>query len=211
MVFLYFWSFFKSIGYSGLISFILAALCMAPPRRYSRKAKKWILSNKLWHYLPQGAPTSPALSNFVCQELDSEIASLALKYGYRYTRYADDLTFSSKNNKKINLEFRSQLIKCIKKHGFQINRKKERYSKNYRPLKVTGIIINDDCLSLPRKWVRNLRAALYQFKLTLESGDFEEISVMQRKIEGYCSYATMVNKEKYKKYFEEFKKLKPQT
>ena len=201
-------SFYKSIGYSGVISFLLASLCTAPPRQYSRKTKTWVLSKKPLSFLPQGAPTSPALSNLVCNNLDSKISFLALKYEYRYTRYADDFTFSCEKSEKLDHKFRSQIFDCIKNYGFDINLKKERYSRNYKPLKVTGIIINEDCISLPRKWIRNLRAALFQFKALMKSGDIEEISLMQRKIEGYCSYATMVNREKYQKFLDDFTKIK---
>ncbi len=200
-------SFFKNIGYSGLISFILSLLCTVPPRYYSKKEKKWGLSFSSFHYLPQGAPTSPCLSNLVCAKMDKELSSISKKYGYRFSRYADDLTFSSETQNKINSEFRRKIFQCINRNGFEVNLKKEKYSKHFKPMKVTGLIIHDNHLTLPRRFIKNLRVALYQLRNLEFDMRMDEIYSEIKNIEGRCSYALMVNKDKYLKYYEDFKKI----
>ncbi|EPT37232.1 retron Ec67 family RNA-directed DNA polymerase/endonuclease [Streptococcus agalactiae] len=94
--------------------------------------------------LPQGAPTSPVISNLICQILDYKILSLCKKYRLTYTRYADDLTFSTNdNNFKDNYSnFLSELDKVVVRSGFEINSNKIRFQEfNYRQT-VTGLTVN---------------------------------------------------------------------
>ena len=85
---------FRHAGYHEQIATLLALLCTESPRQM-------VQQNGVTYYvalgdraLPQGAPTSPALSNIVCLNLDRRLTGLAGKIGLRYSRYADDLTFS---------------------------------------------------------------------------------------------------------------------
>lgn len=102
--------------------------------------------------LPQGAPTSPVISNLIAHIMDIKIVNLAKEYGFFYTRYADDLTFSTN---KINLSEEivsidehhrvivgNKLIKIITKSGFFINNIKTRIQYNDSRQDVTGLIVN---------------------------------------------------------------------
>ncbi len=94
--------------------------------------------------LPQGAPTSPIITNYICSILDYKILSLAKKYHLDYTRYADDLTFST-NDKKFfdNFDaFFKSLDSIITKNGFKINGKKTRLVFKDSRQTVTGLIVN---------------------------------------------------------------------
>ncbi len=196
---------FKRIGYSGLISSLFASLCTIPPRSYNNKKNVWVLL-KPQNYLPQGASTSPWLSNLVCYDLDNELNSISKNYNYNCTRYADDITFSSVSEDAISQDFSKKIHKRIKKYGFRINLKKEHFSRTFKHRVVTGLNVHEDYLTLPKVWVRKLRAALHE----LEVKEFDD-QILQEKlknVEGRCSYAMMVNKEKYSHLFEEFKKLK---
>lgn len=108
--------------------------------------------------LPQGAPTSPVLTNIVCQRLDSKLVSFAKEHHCYYTRYADDLTFSS-DKIKFEQEFLKKLEEIIISEGFMINDKKTRIQKNTFRQEVTGVIVNKK-LNLCREYVRNIRAIL---------------------------------------------------
>lgn len=94
--------------------------------------------------LPQGAPTSPIITNLICQVLDQHLLRVARKYGLNYTRYADDLTFST--NRKDFLEYQEDFIAEIKRElkiaGFRMNEAKTRIQfKNSRQM-VTGLVVN---------------------------------------------------------------------
>ena len=85
---------FRKGGYGEQVATVLALLCTEAPRELLA------LDGQQYHVasgpraLPQGAPTSPALSNTICLRLDCRLSGLSQKLGFRYTRYADDLTFS---------------------------------------------------------------------------------------------------------------------
>lgn len=104
--------------------------------------------------LPQGAPTSPTLTNMVCQRLDRKLYKLAKENEANYTRYADDITFSS--NKTIFKEELKEIIeKIILDEGYKINRAKERLQNKGIHQEVTGIVVNKK-LNVNRKYIRDL-------------------------------------------------------
>lgn len=109
--------------------------------------------------LPQGAPTSPIITNLICRVLDIRLLNIAKKYKLDYTRYADDLTFST--NCKNFVEGYDDFIKKIKKEiersGFKINDKKTRLLyKNTRQI-VTGLVVNKK-LNVSQNYYRETRA-----------------------------------------------------
>lgn len=199
---------FKKVGYSGLVSCLLAKLCTVDPRHYDKNKQKFVVVKTKLPFLPQGSSTSPILSNLVCIDLDSDLNKIANKYSFKYSRYADDLTFSSEIENKLPKGFRKEIFEYIQTTGFQINIKKERYSRRFKPNVVTGIVINKDELSLPRNWVRNLRAAIHNLKYITFDKKNPELRFILRNIEGKCSYAQMVNKKKYSHFFYEFNNIK---
>ncbi|MGF2621143.1 retron Ec67 family RNA-directed DNA polymerase/endonuclease [Bacillus cereus] len=94
--------------------------------------------------LPQGAPTSPIITNLICNILDMRLLTVAKEFKLDYTRYADDLTFSTNDEKFVeNLEdFKTKAKKIINHSGFKINEKKTRLQyKNSRQV-VTGLVVN---------------------------------------------------------------------
>lgn len=116
--------------------------------------------------LPQGAPTSPVISNLICRKLDYQLAKISRKYDITYTRYADDLTFSTNNLKRISAEEIVRLAtQCVERNGFKVNKEKTKIMfKNQRQM-VTGILVNEG-LNLPKKQVDALRATLYNLEHT---------------------------------------------
>ena len=108
--------------------------------------------------LPQGAPTSPIITNIVSQRLDYKLVKLAKEYHCFYTRYADDITFSCDKN-RFKEEFMTKLDDFIKSEGFVINDKKTRTQKKAVRQEVTGITVNEK-LNLQRTYVKKVRAAL---------------------------------------------------
>jgi len=118
--------------------------------------------------LPQGAPTSPILSNYVCRKLDNELIDLAKKGRFNYTRYADDLTFSTNvlplpkelgtisDNQFI---ISDELTEIIENNGFKLNNEKVRYATKFNRQEVTGLIVNE-FVNVKRTYIRQVRAML---------------------------------------------------
>lgn len=94
--------------------------------------------------LPQGAPSSPIITNLICKILDFRILKLAKKYKLDYSRYADDLTFSTNNHLFLNEEtiFLKKLSEEVERAGFKINNNKTRLQFSSSRQEVTGLIVN---------------------------------------------------------------------
>ena len=112
--------------------------------------------------LPQGAPTSPTLTNIVCQEMDGQLAQLANKFDAVYTRYADDITFSCNTNIfGVNSEFSKELRRLVERDNhFIINKKKTRLQNQSYQQEVTGIVVNQK-VNIRKRYVKQLRMWLY--------------------------------------------------
>jgi S1-C subfamily serine protease len=134
--------------------------------------------------LPQGAPTSPVLSNIICKPLDRELSYLARSNRAFYTRYADDITFSfrTRNDNEIVAEKPSgyipseKLENIIVRHGFSINRGKTRFQTCKERQTVTGLKVNEK-LNVDRRYIRATRAMIH----ALDNG-VEVINEKYRKI-----------------------------
>lgn len=109
--------------------------------------------------LPQGAPTSPILSNLLCRKLDSRLFRWARENGYTYTRYADDLTFSTNQDQFLEGD-RAFIKEILSDEGFAVNSEKERLMPSHTRQMVTGLIVNEK-LNLPKEFLRGLRALLH--------------------------------------------------
>lgn len=108
--------------------------------------------------LPQGAPTSPILSNLLCRRLDSRLFKWARQNGYTYSRYADDLTFSTNNDSFPDRDI-AFIDDIIRDEGFEVNDDKRRLQPYYKRQMVTGLVVNEK-VNLPREKLRGLRALL---------------------------------------------------
>lgn len=140
------------------IANLLAGLCCMKESREDEKRNKTNV-----YVLPQGAPTSPIITNMICDKLDYYLSRLAKRFNMNYTRYADDITFSStrfvygKNGK-----FIQELHRIIKEQGFTINESKTRLQRKGTRQEVTGIIVSDK-LNVTQKYVRDIRNILYMW------------------------------------------------
>ena len=112
--------------------------------------------------LPMGAATSPVLSNFVCIDLDKRLRRIADNNKLNYSRFADDLTFSTDNtiSDKVITEIKIE----ISNHGFRINTDKFRLQRNTNKQSVTGIKVNKK-LNVERTYIRNIRAVLHDIEM----------------------------------------------
>lgn len=167
--------------------------------------------------LAVGAPTSPALSNAVFEGIDYDISIIADKYGFTYTRYADDLTFST-NMKNIDYEiFINDIVDLLGKRGFMINDKKTKiYFKNGKQ-EVTGLIVNNG-VKVKSKIKKEVRHHLYYCKkFGLKNHlknigdkygqDIESEILFLSYLEGKINFIKMVEREEGEKLEEQYNEI----
>lgn len=135
------------------IAYIIAGLCCMRVSRENGEHK---------YVLPQGSPASPTLTNLMCDKLDFLLGGLARRFHITYTRYADDITFSSTHNVfQKNSDFYIELNRIITDQKFNINPKKTRLCRIGARQEVTGLIVSKTKVNVPRKYIRDLRSILY--------------------------------------------------
>ena len=144
--------FFDSIRYSTVKDKVFPEEIYAEPLRI-------LLTMLCYHKdaLPQGAPSSPAITNIILYEFDEQLGQWCREHGIAYTRYCDDMTFSG--------DFEpSEVIRYVrlelKKMGFLLNEQKTRIQRPGQQQTVTGIVVNEK-LSIPADYRRKLRQELY--------------------------------------------------
>jgi retron-type reverse transcriptase len=159
---------FRKAGYREQIATLLALLCTEAPRAIVPHEGKDYYVALGPRCLPQGAPTSPALTNTLCLRLDQRINGLAKRLGWRYTRYADDLTFSlpADHEGQPKMGALLGLVKrIVEDEGFTIHPDKTRVARDGGRQKVTGLVVNGDQKPrVPRRLKRQLRAASHNLK-----------------------------------------------
>lgn len=112
--------------------------------------------------LPQGGVTSPVLSNIVFNSQDDEIKKICNETNINYSRYADDLCFSSNYFRNLS-DLQPKISKIIQDGGFKLNDDKTRFMSGKHKKMVTGLFLNEDRLTVGRRRKRNVRAALHNF------------------------------------------------
>lgn len=138
---------------------VIAALCCHPIEVERFINDNWIKSIK--NVLPQGAPTSPFISNLICERLDYYLTAIANRFSLKYTRYVDDITFSSDHNVyQIAGEFRNELERVIKQEGFYFNPDKTRLQRHNFRQEVTGVIVNEKT-NVNRRFIKQLKKWIY--------------------------------------------------
>ena len=187
---------FRSLGYSEKIATILALLCTEPEVDEVEMDGRSYYVAKGARVLPQGAPTSPSITNILCRRLDVRLQGLAQKYGFTYTRYADDLSFSAKGAARENLtKLLGNVRRIIKDEGFVIHPDKLRIMRKGSRQEVTGVVVNQKP-NICRKKVRNFKALLFQVeKDGIEGKHWQGSDNLLASIKGYAHYIAMVNPE----------------
>ncbi len=155
---------YERYGYSGSVATVLALLCTECPRAAVTYAGTKYEAATGPRGLPQGAPTSPGLSNQVARKLDKRLLGVATKLGVTYTRYADDLTFSGNADLAGKIGWLLAKVRNItREEGFAVNEKKTRVMRRSAAQVVTGVVVNDKP-SVSRDEIRRLRAILHRAK-----------------------------------------------
>ncbi|NJC27024.1 reverse transcriptase family protein [Neolewinella antarctica] len=129
-----------------------------------RRVKLRIARGAVKTVLPQGSPTSPTITNMLCEKLDRRLTGLGNRFGATYSRYADDITFSSLHNIYNQDEFNDELVRIIEEdQGFKINPKKTRLQRRGYCQEVTGLSVSEK-VNVRRRYVKQLRMWLYYWE-----------------------------------------------
>lgn len=187
---------FRWLGYSPAAATVLALLCTEAPRReVTADGRTWLAAVGP-RALPQGAATSPALSNLVVRRMDARLAAIAAKLGLTYTRYADDLTFSGGAECLPKVGYLLARLRHIAQdEGFAVNEAKTRVQRRNRAQSVTGLVVNERP-GVPRDVVRRLRAILHRARREgLAAQNREGREHFEAWVRGMVAYVAMVRPE----------------
>jgi len=142
----------QPFNFTQPIANVLAGLCCIKEKKEDGSYE---------YVLPQGAPTSPLITNAICDVLDRRLSGLARRFGLHYSRYADDITFSSMHNVyQENGIFRTELKRIIDAQGFSMNDRKTRLQKRGQRQEVTGLIVSER-VNTSREYVAEIRNLLH--------------------------------------------------
>ena len=204
---------FRDLGYEPLVSFELARLTTCVTNNW-RRYMNWRWYNYYPFYriesyrcerighLPQGAPTSPMMSNLVMSTLDNRIAEIARHSDLVYTRYSDDLTFSTRESwSRIRSKALVRSISgALRTAGFFPNGRKTKIVPPGARKVVLGLVVDGDEPRLSRSYRDNLRQHLYFLEKYgpvehMMRRNFETILGMKHHIKGHIDYARMVEEQ----------------
>ncbi|MDI9358265.1 MAG: reverse transcriptase family protein [Phycisphaerales bacterium] len=145
------------------IAHVIASLCCTE-MEVERKNKSGEWEKVKRNVLPQGAPTSPIITNIVCQKLDYLLTGVAKRFGVKYSRYADDISFSSMHNVyQPNSDFLNELHRIISEQNFHIKESKTRLQKDGYRKEVTGLLVHEK-VNVQQRYIKQLRMWLYYWE-----------------------------------------------
>ncbi len=199
---------FRKLGYSEQIATVLGLICTEPDvDSITLDNTEYFVAGDKRH-LPQGAPTSPAITNIICRKLDARLKGAASKHGYNYTRYADDLTFSAIGTPAENFQkLLWQIRQIVGDEGFELHPDKLRVMRKGVRQEVTGIIVNDTP-GIDKKELKRFRALIFQIEKDGPEGKHWNNSPnLLASIKGYANYVAMVKPEQGKVLVERVNKI----
>ena len=157
---------------------------------WSRAAAREIVRLTTWQGgLPQGAPTSPRLSNLVNYRLDARLDGLARSFGGHYTRYADDITISLSEDRHEQVFTVTRVARSIvRDFGYEVNERKGGVRRRHQRQQVTGLVVNEG-IALPRETRRWLRAVEHHLRTR------GSCSLAEDELQGWLAYVSMVHRQ----------------
>ena len=185
---------YQGMGYSPAAATIFALLCTESPRRpveYDGTCYHVALGPRR---LPQGACTSPGLSNLVARNLDARLAGICAKLGWTYTRYADDLSFSASGEAAPRIGYLLARVRhIVGEEGFAVNESKTRVQRRSAQQSVTGVVVNERP-GVPRKLIRRLRAILHHAQTEgVAAQNRQKHPHFEQWLTGMLAYVQMIN------------------
>lgn len=192
---------FRNTGYPKDIASYLSCLCTHQITNNNEILHKLDHEQRIrlnTRHLPQGAPSSPTLSNIVLYGLDKRLNGLATSLQLTYSRYADDLAFSG--NQHRDWEFLEALIGAIcLEQGLELNFRKSRVLKLHQRQKLTGIVVNEK-INIDRREYDGLKAILVNcVRSGIDSQNRENHVDFRAHLLGRINYVSTLNRRKGEK------------
>jgi hypothetical protein len=198
-------------------STLLALMSTEAPRERMSFRGKTLHVAKGPRALPQGAPTSPGITNALCLRLDKRLSALSRKLGFTYTRYADDLTFSWTKAKAPKARraqgapvavLLARVKDIVEAEGFTVHPDKTRVARKGSRQRVTGLVVNEakdgtPAARVPRDVVRRLRAAIHNRQKGKPGREGESLE----QLKGMAAFIHMTDPEKGRMYLDQLAKL----
>jgi retron-type reverse transcriptase len=203
---------FRKLGYAEEVATLLGLLCTEPDTVQTQLDGVTYYVAQGTRHLPQGAPTSPAITNLLCRRLDQRLAGFANKHGLIYTRYADDLTLSAPPASQPQIgAMLAVLAKVAREEGFAVHPDKVSVKRQGRRQEVTGLVVNQR-LGVDRDTLRRFRALLHKVaKDGPEGAQWGPSSDLMASLRGFANYVYMVDPEKGRKLRERVQGLASPT
>lgn len=190
---------FRRLGYPPKISRLLQGFCtnsVSPALAGNRFSDLTSSDRKRLEskHLPQGAPTSAPLANLCAWRLDCRLKGVADRYGYQYTRYADDIAFSGASSLARRADFIEALVGSIViDEGFELNHRKTRLRQASQRQRLAGVVVNEKTNISRADWDR-LKATLYNcIKHGPESQNHDKLPDFRAHLEGRVAHVTWLN------------------
>lgn len=156
---------FAQLGYNSGVATLLALICTESPRVTATLDGQESHVALGARFVPQGAPTSPALTNILCRRLDARLTGMANAYGFNYTRYADDLVFSSTNGDTSAIHLKQGVLQILEDENLAVNPDKVNVARRGHRQSVTGLIVNGERGPRPsRRDLRRFRAVMHDIE-----------------------------------------------
>jgi RNA-directed DNA polymerase len=212
---------FRTLGYGELVSFELTRLCTRQDTLQVRSDYSVRDTVPYWRrrppgYLPQGAPTSPMLANLVVRDLDIRLNAIAQRYGWIYTRYADDLAFSTteRSSRGQAMHVASLAEREMSAFGLSSNRQKTTVIPAGSRKILLGVLVDGSAPNLTRAFRNNLETHLYALTHAKigpaahrSARGFASIIGMRRHIECLLAFAHQVNSDYARRLYEQFNRV----
>lgn len=198
---------FRKAGYREEVATLLALLCTEAPREMVEHDGQALYVALGPRCLPQGAATSPALTNTLGLSMDRRLAGLARKLGWRYTRYADDLTFSlpagHQGPPRVGTLLGS-IRRVVEAEGFRVHPDKTAVARPGGRQRITGLVVNGAAPPrVPRDFRRRLRAAIHNRLQGKPGREGESLSTLI----GWAAYIHMADPARGERYLAELARL----
>jgi len=210
----------RRAGISENVATLIALLVTESPREIVQFRGKTLYVAKGARACPQGAPTSPAITNAICFRLDKRLSGLARMMGFVYTRYADDLTFSFAKGKKRDKHSRVPapigallhgVRRILEAEGFRVHQKKTTVMRGGNAQRVTGLVVNDapgaPPARVPRDVIRRLRAAIFNREKGRPTKEGETIE----QIKGLAAFVHMTDQARGRAFLDRIAALEKRS